>query len=74
MPASVPVLTFVSYRGGFFCEGQNQRDTGKMLDSSVVLDLTFASRTRGDAEANVKSTTRGEDSHVAAGLGRCGLR
>src|SRR6516225_5654106 len=27
------------------------------LDSSVVLDLTFASRTRGDAEANVKSTT-----------------
>src|SRR6516225_11883993 len=28
-----------------------------MLDSSVVLDLTFASRARGDAEANVKSTT-----------------
>src|SRR6516225_10326935 len=28
------------------------------LDSSVVLDLTFASRTRGDTEANVKSTTR----------------
>src|SRR6516164_4747874 len=28
-----------------------------MLDSSVGLDLTFASRARGDAEANVKSTT-----------------
>jgi hypothetical protein len=28
-----------------------------MSDSSVVLDLTFASRTRGDTEANVKSTT-----------------
>src|SRR6516225_12071989 len=27
------------------------------LDSSVVLDLTFASRTRSDTEANVKSTT-----------------
>ena len=27
-----------------------------MSDSSVVLDLTFASRTRGDTEANVKST------------------
>jgi hypothetical protein len=25
--------------------------------TSVVLDLTFASRTRGDTEANVKSTT-----------------
>jgi len=28
-----------------------------MLDSSVVLDLTFASRTRCNTEANVKSTT-----------------
>jgi hypothetical protein len=27
------------------------------LDSSVVLDLAFALRTRGDTEANVKSTT-----------------
>jgi len=31
----------------------------RMLDSSVVLDLTFALRTRGDTEVNVKSTTLG---------------
>ena len=29
MGTSVPVLTFVSYRGGFVYECQNQRDTGK---------------------------------------------
>jgi hypothetical protein len=29
----------------------------QILDSGAVLDLTFASRTRGDTEANVKSTT-----------------
>ena len=29
----------------------------QILDSNVGLDLTFASGTRGDTEANVKSTT-----------------
>src|SRR3974390_2175398 len=37
----------------------------QMLDSSVVLDLTFASRTRSDTEANVKlHHTRSVDCRV----------
>jgi len=31
MGTSVPVLTFVSYRGGHFCECQNQRDTSNYM-------------------------------------------
>ena len=31
MGTSVKVLTFVSYRGGFVYECQNQRDTSKFI-------------------------------------------
>src|SRR5271170_4287780 len=54
---SVPVLTFVSRCGGFVYECQNQRDTKKNEILVWFLDLTFALRTRGDTEANIKSTT-----------------
>jgi hypothetical protein len=41
--AGVPALPFVSRRGEFVYEWQNQRDTSKSINSSAVLDLTFAS-------------------------------
>src|SRR4029077_189539 len=37
--ASVPVLTFVSYRGGHFYECQNQKDTSKFI--SLVWPFVF---------------------------------
>src|ERR1700727_2802845 len=54
--SNVPVLTFVSRRSGFVYECQNQRGHSQISDSSAVSDLTFAWRTRDNAEANVKST------------------
>jgi hypothetical protein len=45
-----------------------------MLDSSVVLDLTFALRTRGNTETNVKSTTLGRRSDIGLLHGVTNLR
>ena len=48
-----------SYRvaAGSFTNVRTKGTPAKMSDSSVVSDLTFASKTRGHTEANVKSTT-----------------
>jgi len=42
MAASVPVLAFVLHRSEFVYECQNQGDTSNIINSSAVLDLTFA--------------------------------
>src|SRR5579872_402375 len=55
--SGVPVLIFVSYRSGRFCECQNQRDTSKYWFSSVALTLAFLRRTRGGTERNVRVAT-----------------
>jgi len=52
---SVPILTFVSYRGGFVYECQNQGDTSKYWILVWFWILTLASRTRGNTEASVKT-------------------
>src|SRR5579862_1015465 len=60
--SSVPVLTFVSCRGGFIYECQNQRDTRKHKFLVEFSDLTFAWRTRGEpgSECQIHSTSRGK--------------
>src|SRR5215470_7815840 len=45
--ASGPILTFASLCGALFCECWDPRTTSEIISASGALDLTFASRTRG---------------------------
>ena len=58
---SVPIPKFASLCGTLVCELRNRRDTSNLIDSSAVLDLKFATQTRGYNDRNFKSTALGRE-------------
>src|SRR2546423_15223379 len=58
---SVPVPTFVSLCSSLSYERRNQRDTSKLYDSSVALDLTFLRIVCGNGCRNFKSAALPKD-------------